>query len=74
MENVIEFLTVLYYISLIPGEEDFFFHMFLGLVYFFLFCDLSVHILCYLPTGSCLCFGSSLDILDLHPFLVLHIS
>lgn len=30
---------------------------------------LSVHILCHLPTGSCLCFRSSLCILDRHPFL-----
>ena len=67
VENVIDYLIVLYFPDSWWGR--FFFRMFLGLVYFFLFCDLSVHILCHLPTGSCLCFRSSLCILGLHPFL-----
>ena len=65
-------LNILLFYIIFPGSwwGRFFFHMFLGLVYFFLFCDLSVHILCHLPPGSYLCFRSSLCILDLHPFLV----
>lgn len=71
---VSQWKMVSYCISLIPSEEDYcFFHVFLIHVYF-LFSDLSVHILCYLPAGVyvfCLWrYRNSLYNQDLSPFMV----